>query len=176
MNEPTPAPGRLDNPTDQRLRRCERLRRRTDFDRVFKSGARGGNRVVRVALVANDLKLRRVGFAVGKRFGNAVRRNLTKRRMREAFRRLKDKLPESVDLVLMPSRDCPRPTLDELLAALPEAVERTARRLHKQGRRRARRERRTAQPEAGAGESASAGSNPAVDAVTDAVTESGAGS
>ena len=108
MNEPTPAPGRLDNPTDQRLRRCERLRRRTDFDRVFKSGARGGNRVVRVALVANDLKLRRVGFAVGKRFGNAVRRNLTKRRMREAFRRLKDKLPESVDLVLMPSRDWKR--------------------------------------------------------------------
>ena len=46
----------------------------------------------------------RLGLVVGKRFGPAHRRNLFKRRVREAFRTQRTKLPEGHDLVVLPGK------------------------------------------------------------------------
>jgi ribonuclease P protein component len=44
----------------------------------------------------------RLGLSVGKRLGRATRRNVLKRRLREAFRLLRPEFPAPVDVVAIP--------------------------------------------------------------------------
>jgi ribonuclease P protein component len=122
------------------LSRSERLRLARDFTRVFKAGDWGVSTSVRVVVCRRsaDSLGRRVGVAVSKAFGNAVRRNLIKRRMREAFRHVKASLPEGVDVVILPSRRSPNPSYQELRAALPGLIRKTLER-HDRRRRKGRR-------------------------------------
>jgi len=62
------------------FRRHERLRRRKDYELAFRHG-------------------------VGKKVGNAVKRNRVKRCLREFFRLHKHKLPPSHDLVIVAKKD-----------------------------------------------------------------------
>lgn len=86
-----------------------RLKRRPEFLRVAASGrkaATGG--VVLQALARDDGLPARLGFTVTKRVGNAVVRNRTRRRLREAARLLLRERPvHGVDLVLI-GRDSTR--------------------------------------------------------------------
>lgn len=86
-----------------------RLKRRAEFLRVAASGrkaAAGG--VVLQALPRGDGLPARLGFTVTKRVGNAVIRNRTRRRLREAARLLLREQPvHGVDLVLI-GRDSTR--------------------------------------------------------------------
>lgn len=69
----------------------------------------------------------RAAFIVPKRYGNAVARNLTKRRLRELFRRHRDRFPADADLLLMiragrrgdpAARQTPKPGWQDLLRDL----------------------------------------------------------
>ncbi|MBT2513714.1 ribonuclease P protein component [Arthrobacter sp. ISL-30] len=62
-----------------------RLRTSTDFSTTVRSGVRNGRRnlVLYTAPIAAD-QATRIGFIVSKAIGNAVTRNLVKRRLREA--------------------------------------------------------------------------------------------
>lgn len=62
-----------------------RLRTATDFSTTVRSGVRNGRRnvVLYTAIIAAD-EPSRIGFIVSKGVGNAVVRNLVKRRLREA--------------------------------------------------------------------------------------------
>ncbi|PPQ25935.1 ribonuclease P protein component [Rhodopila globiformis] len=86
-----------------------RLKRRAEFLRAAASGRKaavGG--VVLQALARADVQPARLGFTVTKKIGNAVVRNRTRRRLKEAARLvLKDRPVTGVDLVLI-GRDSTR--------------------------------------------------------------------
>ena len=100
----TPAPtGREEAaPT---LARRERIRRRRDFLRIQRRGTRTRGRYMTLVGRPGDRACSRLGVVVPRRLGNAVRRNLIKRRVRELFRH--DKPAAVVDLVVLPFREFP---------------------------------------------------------------------
>lgn len=83
----------------ERFRPRERIQSRADFDRVFKRRCRVADRALAVYVDANGLDWSRLGLSVSKRVGGAVTRNYVKRRIREAFRRLKFNWPGGFDIV-----------------------------------------------------------------------------
>ena len=104
-----------------------RLKRRAEFVRAAKSG----RKAVMPGLVLQALPhaapgVARIGFTVTKKVGNAVIRNRTRRRLKEAARLLfRDRPVTSVDLVLIGrdgTRGRPFPALmDDVRRALDKA-------------------------------------------------------
>jgi ribonuclease P protein component len=76
------------------------LRRRADFDRVFRQGRHHSSRLMALRSVANGGPLTRLAVSASKRVGNAVVRNRVRRRLKEAFRCLP--LNEGYDIVIVP--------------------------------------------------------------------------
>lgn len=69
-----------------------RLKKKRDFEKVFKKGKGFKGDFLFLKIVENNLKVSRFGFVVGKKFSKkAVLRNKIKRRLREQVR---VKLPE----------------------------------------------------------------------------------
>ena len=79
-----------------------RLSKRQDISRVFDQGRRAVDKLLTVLAAANDLGYPRMAVTVSKRHGNAVQRNRIKRLCREAFRAVRDELPQSFDYVILP--------------------------------------------------------------------------
>lgn len=75
----------------------------------------------------NELGISRMGLSVGKRNGNAVRRNRIRRLLREAFRLSQHEIPAGFDYVLIP-RQPGRDTLAEYQASLLALTKRAAER------------------------------------------------
>ena len=84
---------------DERFRPRDRLRRRAEFDNVFASGTASSDSLLTVYVVGNGLAWSRLGIVTGKKVGNAPRRNLVRRRLREAFRKNRSALPVGFDIV-----------------------------------------------------------------------------
>jgi len=70
------------------MRRQLRLRRRKDFDAVFRRGRAWANDLLVLRSLPNHLDHNRYGFITSKRLGKAVVRNRVRRRLREAVRSL----------------------------------------------------------------------------------------
>jgi ribonuclease P protein component len=113
-----------DSPRRLRFQQDQRLRSRTDFERVYDGGQRAGDNVLLVFALPNALGKTRIGLSVSRKHGNAVRRAQLKRRMREAFRLLQHELPAQLDLILIPRQGGP-----DTLAAFQDSLGRLTRKL-----------------------------------------------
>jgi ribonuclease P protein component len=103
-----------------------RLKRRTEFLKAASAGRKaavGG--VVLQALPRFDDQVR-LGFTVTKKVGNAVRRNRTRRRLKEAARLLLQQLPvQGIDLVLIGRDSTAGRNFTTLQGDIRKALERT---------------------------------------------------
>jgi len=80
----------------------QRLRKSGDFEQVYDRGIRAGDSHLLVFALRNGTTLTRLGVSVSRKHGCAVIRNLKRRRLKEAFRRLQHELPAGLDLVIVP--------------------------------------------------------------------------
>ena len=89
--------------TDFRFQKKLRLLRTTDFRRVYaqRQSVAIGPLVMYGAHQATKRSHPRLGISVSRRVGNAVVRNQWKRRLREAFRRVKPQFVENFDVVVI---------------------------------------------------------------------------
>ena len=108
------------------LKCCERLHDAREFERVY-----GGRQAVHLPNLvvfyrANGLEFARLGVSVGRKHGNAVRRNRIKRCFRAAFRISKHLLQPGHDYVLVPRQGVAEYTTSGVCAALERAAKKLA--------------------------------------------------
>ena len=87
------------------LPRTERIRRRPEFLQIQRQGVRTRGRYLTLVSLPGQTRSSRLGIVAPRRLGNAVRRNRSKRRVRELFRHAKP-IP-SLDLVVLPRPEFP---------------------------------------------------------------------
>lgn len=101
----------------------EHIRLQRDFDRLFREGKPLHFSEFVARALPNGLERSRLGLSVGRRVGNAVRRNRIKRLLREAWRLNRDLLGTPCDVVFVP-----RPSWRELkYAAIEPTMQRAMR-------------------------------------------------
>ena len=105
----------------------DRLRRASEFERVYQQQHYAADSVLVVQGRANALPHTRLGLSVSRRVGNSVLRNRWKRLIREAFRTQRADLPVGLDLVARPRRGA-----EPDFAAVARSLPRLLRRLHQQ--------------------------------------------
>jgi ribonuclease P protein component len=116
---------------DQRFPRTYRLRRRDEFDRVYRRNVHVADNVLVVLGCENELAHPRLGLSVSRKVGHAVVRNRWKRVIREAFRTSREQLPPGLDMVVRPRKGA-APEFHKVLQSLPRLARRLAGRLSRQ--------------------------------------------
>ncbi|MFH1242758.1 MAG: ribonuclease P protein component [Pseudomonadota bacterium] len=90
---------------DFSLPKAQRLLNRAEFVNLNRYGKRYHTRHFLVIVDQNGLGITRLGVTVNRRAGNAVKRNRTKRLIREFFRLNKSYLPQGYDIVVAAKKD-----------------------------------------------------------------------
>ena len=84
--------------------KTQRVRRRSEFQQIFKNGYRVGSRYFTLLLSPNAASTTRLGIVASRKLGDAVHRNRAKRLIRELFR-LNDTSATGIDVVVIPRRE-----------------------------------------------------------------------
>ncbi|MBI5864963.1 MAG: ribonuclease P protein component [Planctomycetes bacterium] len=111
-------------PRSLRLPTRARLRDHAAFRELMKSGMRATDGRLALWARCNGLSITRFGLVVGRKHGGAADRNLLRRRLREAFRLCRQRLPSGLDLAVAPIGGA-----DITVAGAIESLERLSERL-----------------------------------------------
>jgi ribonuclease P protein component len=96
-----------------------------DFRLTYREGTRIANDRIILHARPRGTGPARIGIAVRRQLGGAVRRNRMKRRLRDASTRAYSALPEGMDVVIVPRISAADASFQELVAALTELFGRT---------------------------------------------------
>ena len=83
------------------FKREERIKNPADVKKLFKSGKKISIPGAKLFYIENNLEINRVGFPLIRGYGNAVKRNLSKRYSREVYRLLKSHLNTGYDMLIL---------------------------------------------------------------------------
>ena len=83
------------------LNKNNRLRKRYQFQYIYKSGAYLSNKSVSLHYVSSKTKKVKIGFAVTKKIGHATTRNLIRRRLREIMRKHLPNLKQNYNIIIV---------------------------------------------------------------------------
>ena len=84
----------------------EHLTKRPQFEKVMDQGQkRRIEAFCTVFFLPNGLDRKRLGIIASKKIGNAVVRNLAKRKVREVFRHIKGSIEPAVDVVIVSGKN-----------------------------------------------------------------------
>ena len=87
------------------LKRVNRLRKRYQFNYIYKSGSKFSGQSIVLFASASKTKAIKVGFAVSKKLGNAVTRNKIRRRLREIVFGQIPSLKQNYNIIVMARDD-----------------------------------------------------------------------
>ena len=88
------------------FRKKEHLTKRPQFEQVMDQGQKHQiENFCTVFFLPNGLDRQRLGVIASKKIGNAVVRNLAKRKIREVFRQLKHRMEPALDIVVISGKD-----------------------------------------------------------------------
>jgi ribonuclease P protein component len=101
MPDQAPSPASNPGAAGERLLSSEKVRRRADYLRCYRTGRRRQGSLTIVYFVPNELGHPRIGITASRKVGKAVARQRLKRRIKEIYRRWQDRsqLP-AFDLVI----------------------------------------------------------------------------
>jgi len=85
--------------------KSEKILNRADFVKLNRSGKRLYTKHFTLIIKKNGQGVTRLGVTVGKKSGNAVKRNRVKRLIRDFFRLNKKQFPQGYDIVIVAKKD-----------------------------------------------------------------------
>ncbi|MBN1912489.1 MAG: ribonuclease P protein component [Pirellulales bacterium] len=103
-----------------------------DFRRAYARGCKASDHRIIVVGCENGLEYCRLGLSVSRRVGKAIVRNRWKRLIRETFRLIQRRLPQGIDLIVIPRLGV-EPDLVGLIESLPRLAGRVREKLGKRG-------------------------------------------
>jgi ribonuclease P protein component len=102
------------------------LRSKSDFVALQVEGRSRTDRLLVVRYRRNALDRDRYGISTGKRVGNAVVRNRTRRRIREALRRMDPRSPSGWDFLVVARAAAAEATYQQIAEALRRTIGRVS--------------------------------------------------
>ena len=103
----------------------DRVRKRSEYRRVYEKGLKISSKNLVLFCLENDLRRPRLGLTVTRRMGGSVQRNRAKRLLREWFRGHRDKLPP-LDLVINTREGLHRMSLEAVSREMDGVLRRLA--------------------------------------------------
>ncbi|HOD30285.1 MAG TPA: ribonuclease P protein component [Smithellaceae bacterium] len=111
---------------EQSYRKLERIISSKRYRAIYRQGVWKSSQNFTSVIYENNQGIKRLGIAVSKKAGNSVRRNRTKRLLREFFRLNKKMFPAGYDVVLIAKKNIPPLTYHQACEELTRLFERKA--------------------------------------------------
>ena len=93
-----------------------------DFQSVYRAGSRHVSAVATVYVLLQERAEVRLGIPAGRKLGSAVDRNRLRRRLREAFGRVRPMIDRGADVVIVPRGQAMKAPFGKLVDALSGAL------------------------------------------------------
>lgn len=101
------------------------LRRKDDFNAIYKRGKSLGDRYIVLFYRPNHLSYSRTAFLASKKVGNSVKRNRARRLMKESFRLTDLKVPNGYDFIFIARNTIVNAKCAEVRKSLESALRRS---------------------------------------------------